>query len=159
MYLRLCRFYTSRFVLFHLSSKKLTPAGSKCYNLSCKNFIMWLWGVSSFEGANRFKGLTTLSISGSVNIDTCNGPHWSIPVQPTPTDSVRPNLKYRPSINADAAADADAQCGQGLMLTGEQYFNIPTAWECKMFKWIQLQQVGFVFPYHLWVSLSPNLHS
>ena len=32
-------------------------------------------------------------------------------------------------------------------------FSIVTACECKKFKWIQLQQVGFKYSYHLWVSL------
>ena len=68
------------------------------------------WALSLY----RFKGLATLSISISVSIDACNGPHWFTPVQPTPSVSIIPNLKHWPSISVDADTDADARCGQGL---------------------------------------------
>ena len=46
--------------------------------------------------------------------------HVDLPWQPTPSISVKPNLKHWPSINADTDADADAdadaeaRCDQGF---------------------------------------------
>ena len=45
----------------------------------------------------------------------------------------------------------DARKYEGQKWTWGRCFSITNTSECKLFKWIQLQQVGFECPHHLWV--------
>ena len=63
-------------------------------------------------------------ITPSVSIDACNGSHWFVSVQPTPSISVMSILKHRPIVNADACVNADARCGQDFTFCALIFFGV-----------------------------------